>query len=42
MHKHSFPFPYVLVFGAARSGVGAAHLLRIALGHAGPLAAPLP
>lgn len=28
MHKHSFPFPYVLVFGAARSGVGAAHLLR--------------
>lgn len=28
MHKHSFPYPYVLVFGAARSGVGAAHLLR--------------
>jgi len=28
MHRHSFPFPYVLVFGAARSGVGAAHLLR--------------
>ncbi len=28
MHRHSFPYPYVLVFGAARSGVGAAHLLR--------------
>jgi len=28
MHKHNFPYPHVLVFGAARSGVGAAHLLR--------------
>lgn len=28
MQNHNFPFPHVLVFGAAKSGVGAAHLLR--------------
>lgn len=28
MMKHTFPYPHVLVFGAAKSGVGASNLLR--------------